>query len=326
MLIDRIVCFCLGLLAIGHCLNTTAQDFSNQEKAKEVYFKAKSNLNNMNYMTESVSTVSLSYGDGNDKKIFDKFFHKLNKDGTVLTRRELVIEPQDPFNPFNPLIVIENVSGRYELYKGGNAYKIDFQKSMNEIDETGLDISYSLEEDDCNNVSCYVVTKKIQPTDLVYERYSSALPKNVIASKQRFADNFASTSVLYIGKNDLFFRKVEAYSANGKYLGVRDYGNVSLNIEFKNEQFEIPKGVRIIAVSNADDYMKNKIDAYKNNSSDIARSNVAVKKPAKEINKQQQASISNDTFSGYLYFLFAIGVLCIVFYGVVKLRNFLARG
>ena len=205
-----------------------SQDSS--KKAKEIYANAKDNLNKLSYKT------ILEEKEKNEQ-IIDMFFHKVSQDGTVFTRREIIRDPLSPTNPLNPYIVITNDQGRFQLIKGkARALKINYQMSIKEIDETGLNISYSLSEGDYKGIPCYIITRKIEPNQLAYERYIEALPSYLQQkeklNKEGFNAFFSSADVSHIARSDNFFRKIKYYGINGKFRGDREYGVVTINPSF----------------------------------------------------------------------------------------------
>jgi hypothetical protein len=208
------------------------------KKAKEIYAKAKDNYDKLNYKTVSEKKEK-------NGGITSIIFHKVNPDGTVFIRRENTIEPKSQLNPLNPNIEIINEQGQFQLIPiEGKAFKMDFQLGTKEIDETGLNISYALSERDYNETLCYVVTKRIEPNQLAYERYVEALPSEMQAqakeSKKNFETFFAAVTVFYIAKSDNFFRKRIRYGARGKLLGAYEWGEVVINPVFGEGLFKVP--------------------------------------------------------------------------------------
>jgi hypothetical protein len=230
------------------------------KKAKEIYTNAKDNLNKLNYKTV------LEKKEKENERIIDMFFHKVNRDGTVFTRREIIREPNNPKNALSPYIVIINDHGHFLLTTKSKAFKIDFQLTRKEIDETGLNISFSLSDGDYKGTPCYIITRKIEPNQLAYERYIEALPDDLKpeANRKKFETSFSVLDVSYIAKNDNFFRKVIYYEINGKRLGFKEYGEVAINPSFDEGLFKVPDTCVIQILHSFAEYIKYTTDIIDN--------------------------------------------------------------
>ena len=247
-----IICFLL-LSHLGVFLGNATDDIqkANSSFAKNIYSKAKNNSHKLNYKTVLRDDV--------DKRVkIDNFFHKVEPDGTVLTRREIILEPLSAQDSLNPYIEIENNAGRFRIIKGDKIIKLNFQWLPSEIDETGLDISYSLSEGNYKGVNCYIITKETKPDNLAYERYIKTLPTSFSPDLYRsiFDRSFRTIDVAYIGKEDYFFRKITSYSIKGNLLGKREYGEVFINPVFDKNSFEIPNTAKIIITNSNQEYVK----------------------------------------------------------------------
>jgi hypothetical protein len=247
MIFRLIVAFLSVFLLVN---NISAKNITPKKTAKSIYVKAQSNSDNLNYKTVLRKKV------GKGSKI-DNFFHKVSQDGTVFTRREIIREPYNPSSPLGPYIEINNNAGRFRLLKG-KAIKMNFQWLPSKMDETGLEISYSLSMGKYKEIPCYIITKKTKPNQLAYERYIKTLPKSCPPKsyKDKFDSFFHAADVAYIGKKDMFFRKIISYGIKGKSLGMREYGEVYINPTFNKNLFKVPSNDKLLIMNSAREYFK----------------------------------------------------------------------
>ena len=240
-----------GAIFCFMCDDLFAQNDYSPAKVKDIYEQAQQNMDRLSY-----STI-LEKQDSDGKNKIDKFFHKVNPDGTVYTRQEFTTVDAGSGKVLHSSLFIVNDSGQYHKFGDSDVIKINFQLGKKKLNESGLDIQYSLKDGNYHGIPCYVITRNIKPDDLAYGRWLESLPDSIrreSSNKQNFHDSFSTVDVSYVGKKDMLIYKTAFYSAAGKYKGAREYGKVSINQDIDDDLFKIKSDEKITTASNISQY------------------------------------------------------------------------
>lgn len=221
-----------------------AAAWSAPSKAEQIYREARKNLTTTNYSSQSVTAVD------EKTKMTSSTYQQVSPDGIVRTRQEVVIEPADAGNPFNPLLIISNEDGRFQVSKD-RVIKLNYQFGRKPMNENGLTITYMLDEQNFEGIPCYQITRKIALNQAAMEAYIDALPNE--SQKDPDVDEcFPMLEIMLVGENDRFPRQMASYNRNGKLIGRTQFSNLILNPEMPPDLFQVPRSKVKVANSVAE--------------------------------------------------------------------------
>jgi len=210
-----------------------ATAWSAPSKAEQIYKEAQTNLETANYSSRSVIAVD------EKTKITTSVYQQVSPDGIVRTRQEVVTEPAGAGNPFNPLLIISNEEGRFQISKEG-VIKLNYQFGRKPMNENGLTVTYMLDDQNFEGIPCYKITRKITLNQAAMEAYIDALPDEL--QKDPDVDGcFPVLEIMLVGKNDRFPRQMASYNRNGKLIGRTQFSNLILNPELSPDLFKLPR-------------------------------------------------------------------------------------
>jgi outer membrane lipoprotein-sorting protein len=229
------------------CVSCSSLKKDPSQEAKDIYTRSKESMKKISYKSTLVENKG-------KVKTTRTIYHRVNPDGTNDYRYESITEGNPPFT------IITNKDGRFQLI--GNAALKDYHESnRREVPEQEEQATYSLAEGVHRGLPCYIITRKKEPDEKQYNRYTERLPddlkkdKSPEELKELFDKSFSVTEVCYIGKNDGFNYEYAYYNIHGKKTSM-DYGDVELNPVLDDKVFKIPENFTVRSTKNQDEWIK----------------------------------------------------------------------
>lgn len=223
------------------------------QEAKEIYARSKESMKKMSYK----STLVENKGKVKTTRII---YHKVNPDGTNDQRFESISQGSSPF------IMITNKDGNFQFI-GNTALKQYIEDARRETPEQEEQATYSLAEGAHRGIPCYIITRKKEPDEKQFKRYTERLTdaqkkdKSPEELKESFDKSFGVTEVCYIGKNDGFNYEYAYYTIHGKKMSI-DFGDVELNPVLDDKLFKIPDNFTVRVAKNQDEWFKIFMELY----------------------------------------------------------------
>ena len=223
---------------------------NNSEKAKAILDAGKKNLKRMSYK------FSIIQGAGKNKRTTSTY-HKANPDGTTYYRYESI---RTGASSPSYLTIINN-AGTFRII-GNIAVKCSFKQflSAEEVSEQETDATYSLKNGTHLNIPCYIVSKKIKPTEKKYRNFMKPEikegKKTPAQLKKFYKEAFPVLQIYYIGKKNGFIYQSSSYNVNGKKTGSLNRGIVELNASLDDKLFQIPENYTIRIANNSKEFIK----------------------------------------------------------------------
>ena len=232
------------------------------------------------------------------------FYNKANPDGTNYTKfKEYAKKGGIAGN--DGLTIIKNADGLFYIHSG-NVHKLNYEELVREFARKDLPTqreaaTYKLKKTKLNGVSCYKISKKVEPDSAAFENYKDFFPdwyvrKNRDKLKAEFKEKFPILQIYYIDRWKLLPRKYEFYNMRAKKIYEYTYQKIKLLKEMDNKLFEIPVDSHIIICNNYDEYNDFSTEIVRKTLKDYTKTKVfkAAKERSKERKKRQEARRANQ--------------------------------
>ena len=223
---------------------------NNSEKAKAILAAGKKNLKRMSYK------YSITRGTGKHIRTTSTY-HKANPDGTTYYRYESIRTGASS----SSYLYIRNNAGAFQII-GDIAVKCSPKLFLPEkgVIEAGANATYSLKNGTHLDIPCYVVSKKVKPTEKNYRNFMKPEikegKKTPAQLKKFYKESFPVLQIYYIGKKNGFIYQSSSYNVNGKKTGSLNRGIVELNASLDDKLFQIPENYTIRIANNSKEFIK----------------------------------------------------------------------
>ena len=211
------------VLALFLCTNVPAETLT-AEEAKTISLMAQKMQNTRTYTYKE---------DKKEDYYIQYFYQRLNKDGTVYSRRESISKKDNSRLSSN----VNNKDGTFEYTEMGGGQTMQFMYKVN-VALTNNDYhnehgSFSGVSGDYMGIPCYIITRKAFPDNFSYRMFEKCYRTNESENdfKKFYRSLFPAMQINYIGRQDKFIYKTVSYNPDGKLFGLREFNPAFLNLD-----------------------------------------------------------------------------------------------